>query len=277
MLLPQEIGRWGDLAEGEETKWREERMGATSHQALQQLLWRRPFTAAACATLLRLSAGVRLRSSSAASFPLSPCASLPPPPAGRRVLRPAICTGGYPRGRRQFSDGVGVRAAAQVNDPGAIDSPLMQSMEKKVNAALLPPFRQITRNLSSMFLRRLFMGEQSEGGGGWAVILLAKSGEEGNGGVLKISNMSVKSAILPARRSLDGRVIAEETLISHYQLPRIVQEKTSDAHEIPTHGHPRGLSERGSVEQSSRGCLEGWVVPTAELDRHGCSVNASCI
>lgn len=89
--------------------------------------------------------------------------------------------------------------------------------------------------------------------------------------------MSVKSAILPARRSLDGRVIAEETLISHYQLPRIVQEKTSDAHEIPTHGHPRGLSERGSVEQSSRGCLEGWVVPTAELDRHGCSVNASCI
>ncbi|CAA6667109.1 unnamed protein product [Spirodela intermedia] len=110
-------------------------MGASAHQALQQFLSRRPFTAAACATLLRLSTVVRLRSSSASFFPLGPCASLPPP-AGRRVLGPAIYTSESPCGRRQFSDGVGVRAAAQVNDPGAIDSPLMQSMEKKIKEQL---------------------------------------------------------------------------------------------------------------------------------------------
>ncbi|XP_078442664.1 bolA-like family protein [Wolffia australiana] len=99
-------------------------MAAAAHHALQRLLSR------PCAILLRSGAGVRRRLSSSA-LPFSAISVGAVPAAARRVL--SSPAGGV--GRRRFSDGIGVRAA-QVNDPGAIDSPLMQSMEKKIKEQL---------------------------------------------------------------------------------------------------------------------------------------------
>ncbi|MQL70824.1 hypothetical protein Taro_003113 [Colocasia esculenta] len=109
---------------------------AAAHRALQQLLARRSFVAAG-----RPSTGfprgrpVRLRCppSSSPATPISFSCSLAAGCAQRRLVTSVFPAAPHPR--RRFSDGVGVRAA-QVNDPGAIDSPLMQAMEKKIKEQL---------------------------------------------------------------------------------------------------------------------------------------------
>uniref|UniRef100_A0A1D1Y9W2 BolA-like protein 1 n=1 Tax=Anthurium amnicola TaxID=1678845 RepID=A0A1D1Y9W2_9ARAE len=112
-------------------------MRAAAHQALQQLLVRRSCAASAPRTT-RLSLGgargLPPRPPSSPTMAISARRSLRTD-VRRRLFAPSIFPGGH-RGRRGFSDDLGVRAA-QVNDPGSIDSPMMQAMENKLNADIV--------------------------------------------------------------------------------------------------------------------------------------------